>query len=560
MSQMSTDKGASIGHSLIRLTKRLRVARCFRDCLKTAQRSAGRHRLRGMPAPIAPDYTEQFLLPPALEDWVPADHPARFIREFVEQLDLPALGFATPACTDGRPPYAPSLLLKIWLDGYRQRIRATRKLEVACREHLSLRWLTGLIQPDHHSLWRFWRANQAALREVFKQTVQVAVRTGCVGLTLQALDGTKLAAACSSHTGWTKEKMAKLLAALDEALATTELAVLRENGEDDATPGYRLPAGLAERQALREQIQTGLAQLAADGRKHFHPVEPEARRMKTGQGNRYAYNAQAVTDAHAGIITAAEVTRQETDTGQLGPMIAQARENLGVAAFATETLADTGYGAGADLQQAATEQMPVLVPPVEGTPAKDKPYAAQRFHYDSTARTVTCPTGRTLDQEGGTTRDGRPVERYRCHHRDCPVRALCTRDPKGRHLDVHPHTPVVQAMRARLRDPVVQAHYRRRAGIAEPSFARIKQHAGFRRFTVGPGRGAHAMGDDLCHGEPARVASPLATRPRPLAQWPRPRRRCARGLTAQLRRPSPSAKKTPRRRFRGPLRLRSPTF
>jgi transposase len=127
---------------------------------------------------IAPDYGQQFLFPPALEEWVPADHPARFLREFVEQLDLTALGFLMPAAVEGRPPYAPSLLLKIWLYGYFHRIRSTRKLEAACREHLSLLWLTGLIQPDHNSLWRFWRDNQKALREVFKQTVRLAVRTG----------------------------------------------------------------------------------------------------------------------------------------------------------------------------------------------------------------------------------------------------------------------------------------------------------------------------------------------------------------------------------------------
>lgn len=161
---------------------------------------------------IAPDYGQQFLLPPALEDWVPADHPARFVREFVDQLDLPALGFVMPAAVEGRPPYAPSLLLKIWLYGYFHCIRATRKLEVACREHMSLLWLTGLIQPDHNSLWRFWHVNQKALREVFKQTVQLAMRTGAVGLALQALDGTKIQAACSGPQGWSKEYMEKLLA------------------------------------------------------------------------------------------------------------------------------------------------------------------------------------------------------------------------------------------------------------------------------------------------------------------------------------------------------------
>ena len=137
---------------------------------------------KDMAQPIAPDYGQQFLFPPALEDWVPVDHPARFLREFVDQLDLTALGFGLPVAVEGRPPYAPSLLLKIWLHGYFHRIRSTRKLETACREQLSLLWLTGLIQPDHNSLWRFWRDHKKALRTLFKQTVQLALQTGCVGL------------------------------------------------------------------------------------------------------------------------------------------------------------------------------------------------------------------------------------------------------------------------------------------------------------------------------------------------------------------------------------------
>ncbi len=96
---------------------------------------------QAMAQPITPDYGQQFLFPPALEDWVPTDHPARFLREFVEQLDLSTLGFAMPVAVEGRPPCHPSLLLKIWLYGYYHRIRSTRKLETACREHLSLLWL-----------------------------------------------------------------------------------------------------------------------------------------------------------------------------------------------------------------------------------------------------------------------------------------------------------------------------------------------------------------------------------------------------------------------------------
>jgi transposase len=448
-----------------------------------------------MAQPIAPDYGQQFLFPPALEDWVPQDHPARFLREFVDQLDLPALGFAMPVAVEGRPPYHPSLLLKIWLYGYFQRIRSTRKLEAACAEHLPLLWLSGLIAPDHNSLWRFWRDNKKALRGVFKQTVQLAVNTGAVGFALQALDGTKIPAACSGPKGWSKEYLEKLLARLDAALDDLELKVVEENPQTEA-PGYRLPAGLAERQALRQEIKKGLAQLQADGRNHYHPVEPEARRMKVGDTNRYAYNAQAVADEQEKIIVACEATRQENDVAQLVPMIEQARENLGAAPAVT--VADTGYGSGADLQAACDKGLNVLAPSPENKSSKDHPYATQHFRMDPVAHTVTCPQDRPLDYEGQTTKGGQIVERFRCHHHDCPVRARCTRDPKGRQIEVRRGHPAVQAMRQRLEQPAQREQWEQRSRIIEPRFAQLKQHDGFRRWTVWGLEGVRTQWSLLC--------------------------------------------------------------
>jgi transposase len=436
-----------------------------------------------MVRPLAPDYGQQFLLPPALEDWVPQDHPARFLREFVEQLDLPKLGFAAPAALEGRPAYAPSLLLKIWLYGYFQRIRSTRKLEAACRDHLPLLWLAGLLAPDHNSLWRFWDQHKAALRTLFKQTVQVAVQAGAVGFAWQALDGTRIPAAASGLAGWSKDYMEKMLQQLDASLADLELKVIQENSQPEL-PGCRLPAGLAEQKTLRAEIQKGLAQLQADQRQHYHPVEPEARRMKTGAGNRFAYNAQAVVDQKEGIVLAAEATRQETDVGQLAPMLEQARHNAGPQVQEATTLADTGYGSGADLKRAAEQGLKVLIPPADGAPPGQNPYATQHFHYDPQAQTVTCPQQRLLDHEGQTTKAEQMVQRYRCHHRDCPVRAQCTRDPKGRQIEVWPHTAVVQAMRARWQAASGQKLYRQRSGIIERRFGQIKEHDGFRRWTV----------------------------------------------------------------------------
>jgi transposase len=451
-----------------------------------------------MAQPIAPDYGQQFLFPPSLEDWVPQDHPARFLREFVDQLDLPNLGFAMPIAVEGRPPYHPSLLLKIWLYGYFHRIRSTRKLEAACRDHLPLLWLCGLIAPDHNSLWRFWRDHKKVLRTIFKQTVQLAVHTGAVGFALQALDGTRVQAAGSGFKGWSKEYMEKLLGQLDGALEDIELKVVEEN-PPTAAPGYGLPEGLAQRKALREEIRKGLAQLRAEGRNHYHPVEPEARRMKVGDTNRYAYNAQAIADEKEKIIVACEATRQETDKGQIVPMIEQAKANLGPAATAqTVTVADAGYGSGADLQAAADQGYEVLAPPAEGRRAKEEPYTTQHFRIDPHTPRVTCPQGRQLDHEGQTIKGGQVVQRFRCHHQDCPVRAQCTRDPKGRQIEVWPHHAAVAAMREQLERPGIRAQWEQRSWIIEPRFAQLKQHDGFRRWTVWGLEGVRTQWSLLC--------------------------------------------------------------
>ena len=429
---------------------------------------------------IAANYGQSFLFPPTVEDWVPCDHPVRFIREFVDQLGLASLGFVIPDGSLGRPPYSPNLLLKIWLYGYFNRIRSTRKLEAACSEHLSLIWLTGMEAPDHNSLWRFWRDNKKALRSVFKQTVQVAVRTGCIGFALQALDGTKIEAVSSSYTGWSKEYMEKLLAALDASLQDTELKIVQENSEEEAA-SFRLPAGLAERQALQAEIKAGLAQLEKDHREHYHPAEPEARRMKVGSTNRFAYNAQAVVDEKEGIIVACQNTRAESDHGQLVPMIEQARETLGISAHETTTIADTGYSGGADLQAAEQKGLSVLVMPKEG---KDSPYALKRFEFDAVGKTVTCPRGVKLDYQGYTMKRGMRVERFRCHCKDCPVRSDCTKDRKGRLIEVLPYTHVVQEMRKRLEKPAAYQQWQQRGRIVELCFAHLKQRDGFRRWTV----------------------------------------------------------------------------
>jgi Transposase and inactivated derivatives len=434
-----------------------------------------------MAQPIAPDYGQQFLFPPALEDWVPKDHPVRFIREFVDQQDLTKLGFAMPSSYEGRPPYAPGLLLKIWLYGYHHRVRSTRKLEVACGEQMPLLWLTGMISPDHNSLWRFWRDNKKALRQLFKRSVQVAAQAGLVGLVLQAVDGTKIQAAASGQSGWTKSNMEKLLKALESELDETEKQLEQEQPSLEGMD-YRLPQELGEREALKAVVKAGLEQLAQDNRGHYHPKEPEARRMKCEGKRPFAYNAQAVVDQSHGVVVAADVTIEESDHGELVSMVEQAQQNVGAASAVT--VADGNYGSGTQVAEAAARNFEVLVKPLEGGKRKDNGYSARDFVYNPKAETVFCPQEQFLEYSGEAKQKDQVIKRFRCRIKDCPAAHLC-KDAKGRRvIEIWRHTAAVQAMRNRLGQVEAQEQLSKRGEIIEKHFGHIKQHDGFRRWTV----------------------------------------------------------------------------
>ena len=326
-----------------------------------------------MSGEIRANYDQIFLLPPSIEDWVGRDHPARFIREFVEALDLRALGFRERPSEEGRPAYANDLLLKAWLYGYLARIRSTRELERACREHLSLIWLTGCHELDHCTLWRFWHGNRKALRAVFRSAVKVAAEQGLIGMICHAVEGTKIAAASSRRTVEHREDLEKLLARVEAGLAETEAAV--EAAEKVEAGEYRLPANLQMAVKLRAAIRESLQKMDAAQRDHLHPEEPEARLMPCAGRKDPAYNAQLVADAQAGIIVAQTAVNAESDNAQLVAMMEETQANLGK--VAAETVADGGYASAQQLGKAQTQGYEVLVAPGVETGGE------KRGEYDS---------------------------------------------------------------------------------------------------------------------------------------------------------------------------------
>jgi transposase len=207
---------------------------------------------------IKADYKKTYLLPPSLEDWVSENHPVRFIREFVESLNLKMLGFKVENNIEGRPFYSSDIMLKIWLYGYFNKVRSSRELEKQTRENIGLLWLIGMERPDHNTIWRFWKNNKQSLRKIFKEAVITADKLDLIGMVLNAIDGTKIKA-YSSNTGLRrKEDLEKILTAIEDSINAMTKEV--EEREKTEVGSYSLPEDLQERSKLKEKIEKALEQ------------------------------------------------------------------------------------------------------------------------------------------------------------------------------------------------------------------------------------------------------------------------------------------------------------
>jgi transposase len=450
-----------------------------------------------MSGTIRAEYGQLLLLPPNVDDWVPADHPARFVRDFVDALDLRALGFKVPEALDGRPAYAADLLLKVWVYGYYSKVRSSRALERACYDSMALVWLTGNHAPDHNTLWRFWRENRGALRELFKKSVQVAVKSGLVSLLLQAVDGTKIAAVSSTAKAWHSDILEKKLERLDAAME--EIEGQTERNEACETGSCRLPEALTEAKKRREAIAAALEELAAADRKRMHPKEPEAVVLPCSEGKRLGYNAQAVTEAKNHLIVAAEVVAQANDQEQLNPMMEAAERNT--LKRAGTTVADAGYFTGRQIEQAERAGRDVLVNAPADYRGDGTRFHRANFTYDARRDEFICPLGQPMPY-WNTRKPERKQEVttriYRCRcGAACPSRTECTRQ-KGRTINKDGYYEAVARQVRKQQEPLGQGILRQRKQIAELPFAWLKQLMGFRRWTVRGLENVSAQWNLLC--------------------------------------------------------------
>jgi transposase len=400
------------------------------------------------------------LFPVVLDDLVPGDHVCRVIDAFVMRLEMSELGFkrCEPAET-GRPGYDPRDLLKLYLYGYLQQIRSSRRLEAECRRNVEVMWLLGRLAPDYKSIAEFRRMHREAVTAAGAALVGFARSVGLVRGEWIAIDGSKFQAASSARSVHEREAVKRYLEQLEQADEGDEVVID--------------PAAVA---AALEKLNR-------------HP-EPEAHLMRVGHGHAPApaYNVQTAVDAEHALIVAQQVTTQATDNRSLLPMAQAASQAVG-APDSLHVVADAGYSNG---EQAERCEQQGIVPHVPANRSVNNKgdgtlFDRSRFHYDEKTDTFRCPNGETLVRIQLSRRDRcimYAAEAETCQA--CAIRTDCTTASR-RWITRHMHEGALTRMQQRATPEAM----RLRRCIVEHPFATLKYRIfGNPRFLLRGLRGA----------------------------------------------------------------------
>ncbi len=443
------------------------------------------------------------LLPARVEDYVDRNNPVRAIDAYVGALDLKRLGFrhAGPGGNrGGQPPYDPADLLKLYLYGYLNQVRSSRRLEQEAQRNLEVIWLLRGLTPAYRTIGNFRKENWAALKAANRDFVLLARHAGLLGGELVAIDGAFFHGDASKESIKTRHKLARQLAALDKdieayrgTLDANDVEEARHapagedrdnGGGDGGDAGQRLAALMAR----RAQAQADLDRLEASGETQLSKTDPDARLLSKSHQSIAGYNVQIAVDDKHKLIAASEVVNDGNDTGQLHEMAKAAKQ-----ALAAETLmvvADVGYYNGATLKRCEDDGIVAYVPEAERTgrlKAKGC-FSHEEFAYDAALNVYRCPAGaplyptKRLKQNTGGRLEVRYVSR-KAVCRKCALRARCITAKSGtRTIHRWVHEDVLERHRARMKD--AGELMRRRASLAEHPFGTLKCRAGYRHFLV----------------------------------------------------------------------------
>ena len=398
------------------------------------------------------------------------------------QLDLKAAGFlrVTPGTT-GRPPYDPQDLLKLYIYGYLNRIRSSRKLEQETHRNVEVMWLMRKLRPDHKTIADFRKHNGKAFKQVFREFTLLCRKLELFGNELIAVDGSRFKAVNNPSRNFTKKGLQERVDEIDRRIE----AFLRDLDDADAQvtdkghPGAKDLQNKIQQLKQRKQMYGSLTQqLKQTGENQVSLTDPDSRMSTKDPKAKVGYNAQIAVDDKHKLIVAQDVTNDINDTQQLCRMSLEAKEYLGVDGL--KVVADSGYYDAQQIEACEAEGIEPYVPKRETSSCAARGlFSKDQFQYDPVADCYICPAGQKLTFRTAAPKssEGPGSTHYRRHYatnacKGCPARSQCTTNKTGRVIYRWDHEEVLERMAKRVISN--RQLMKRRKEIVEHPFGTMK--------------------------------------------------------------------------------------
>jgi transposase len=434
------------------------------------------------------DRGQSTFLPECLDDWIGEDNPVRVIDAFVDALDLAEFEFegVKPAAT-GRPAYHPSVLLKLYIYGYLNRVQSSRRLEREAGRNVEVMWLLGRLIPDHKTVADFRKDNGRAIRKVCVRFVELCREMGLLAKASVAIDGSKFKAVNNRDRNFTRAKVERRRAQLEESVARylsqLDTADRQEPSEALAAKTTRLKEKLAKLDEEMQRLKAIETQMLASPDQQISLTDPDSRSMATsGRGSGVVgYNVQVAVDTEHHLIVTHEVTNTGSDRSQLARVAKEAKAIL--QAEKLEAVADRGYFNGEEILACDQADITVTLPKPMTSGAKSAGrFGKQDFAYLPAEDVYRCPAGERLKYYYTNVENGLTLRRYWTNAcRACALKPRCTTGEQRR-IARWEHEHVIEAVLRRL-DENPQAMRQRRETVEHP-FGTIKARMGATHFLM----------------------------------------------------------------------------
>jgi len=468
-----------------------------------------------------------YLFPPNLEDLIAANHPVRVVSEVIDSIDMDII--IKKYKGGGTTSYHPRMLLKVLVYGYLNNVYSSRRIEASIKENIHFMWLSGMTQPDHHTINRFRSERlRNILKEVFAQIVLLLVDSGHVSLKEIYTDGSKIESVANRYSFvWgkaIKTSRERIKQQLKELWSYTQKLAAEEKG-DDTPPDFdkidsknvkatieKIDAALRDKEVskdvkqklnyARKQWPAKLKQYASQekilaGRNSYSKTDPggtfmrmKEDYMRNGQ-LKPGYNVQISTNNQ--FVVNYSLHPNPTDTKTLIPHLQQHKKLY--KSLPEVQVADAGYGSEENYQYLHNQNIEAYVKPTDFDRKQKKnwqpnPFAADQLQYIAEKDVYLCPAGTAMKNIGQYSKKERGfLKTYTLYKasgcRNCPLREVCHKQKGNRVIHVnHQGRHLKTQAYERLKTEKGIYYRKKRPADVEPVFGNIKHNKNFKRFLL----------------------------------------------------------------------------